>query len=202
MTTDMANESGDSTALQCQTVRIGFDIGGVLSKYPEALALFRACLASLCFEVHIVTDMPKDKALKMLRLNGIDIDPAYVHACDYAEHGEECKAEKAKELGLSVLIDDFVGYVSIPGAPALRLLAMPDAARDYYHPDWKTDGNEGDFGRRKKKPVVEAKTEPDESNIWQSDGVPYCKVCHKTHGAVRGEKMCGGPGTWIEEPST
>jgi hypothetical protein len=170
-----------------------------LSKYPEALALFRACLASLSFEVHIVTDMPKDKALKMLRLNGIDLDPAYVHACDYAEHGEECKAEKAKELGLSVLIDDFVGYVSIPGAPALRLLAMPDAALDYYHTDWNTDGNEGDFGRRKKKPVAEAKVTPADPGIWQSDSIPYCKVCHKTHAAVRGEKMCGGPGSWIED---
>lgn len=38
-----------------------------------------------------------------------------------------------------------------------------------------------------------------ESDTWQSDAIPYCKVCHKTHGAVRGEKMCGGPGSWIPE---
>ena len=38
-----------------------------------------------------------------------------------------------------------------------------------------------------------------ESDTWQSDAIPYCKVCHKTHGAVRGEKMCGGPGRWIPE---
>ncbi len=132
------------------SIRIGFDIGGVLSKYPEAIAFYRACLASPLMDVHIVTDMPKDKALAMLRLNGIDLDPAYVHGCDYAEHGEERKAEKAKEIGLDVLIDDFIGYVATPGGPALRLLTMPDPTRDYYHPDWKTDGNECDFGRRKK----------------------------------------------------
>lgn len=143
------------------TIRIGFDIGGVLSKYPEALAFYRACLASPLMDVHIVTDMPKEKALAMLRLNGIDLDPAYVHSCDYAEHGEECKAEKAKEIGLDVLIDDFIGYVAMPGGPALRLLAMPDPARDYYHPDWKTDGTEGDFGRRKRpRKVVVAATAP------------------------------------------
>lgn len=38
-----------------------------------------------------------------------------------------------------------------------------------------------------------------ESDTWQSDAIPYCKVCHKTHGAVRGEKMCGGAGSWIPE---
>ncbi len=38
-------------------VRIGFDIGGILSKYPrEIMALFRACLASPEMEVHVVTD--------------------------------------------------------------------------------------------------------------------------------------------------
>lgn len=38
-----------------------------------------------------------------------------------------------------------------------------------------------------------------ESDIWHSDETPYCKVCHKTHGAVRGEKMCGGPGSWTPD---
>jgi hypothetical protein len=42
-------------------------------------------------------------------------------------------------------------------------------------------------------------TGEDESDIWQSDTIPYCKVCHKTHCAVRGEKMCGGPGSWIPD---
>lgn len=187
--------------------KIGFDIGGILSKYTEILTLYRVCLASLECEVHILTDMPKDNALAMLRLNGIDLDPAYVHGCDYDEYGEECKSEKAKEIGLDILIDDFIGYVATPGAPALRLLAMPDPTRDYYHPDWKTDGTEGNFGRRKKRHVganskaANAPVEQGsrESDIWQSDATPYCKVCHKTHGASRGDKMCGGPGSWIED---
>lgn len=41
---------------------------------------------------------------------------------------------------------------------------------------------------------------PDEpSDIWPIDAFVYCKVCHKTHAARAGEKMCGGPGSWIAE---
>lgn len=134
-----------------KTFKIGFDIGGILSKFPEAIAFYRACLASPLMEVHIVTDMPKDKALAMLALNSIEHDVAHVHSGDYAEHGEECKAEIAKTIGLDAIVDDSIGYVATPGAPALRLLAMPDPTRDYYHPTWKTDGTEGNFGRRRKR---------------------------------------------------
>ena len=134
-----------------KTFKIGFDIGGILSKFPEAIAFYRACLASPLMEVHIVTDMPKDKALAMLALNSIEHDVAHVHSGDYAEHGEESKAEIAKTIGLDALVDDFISYVATPGAPALRLLAMPDPTRDYYHPTWKTDGTEGNFGRRRKR---------------------------------------------------
>lgn len=131
--------------------KIGFDIGGVLSKYPEAIAFYRACLASPLMEVHIITDMPHDKALGMLRINGLlELDASRIHSCDYAAHGEECKAEKAKEIGLDAIVDDFIGYVATPSAPPLRLLAMPDPTRDYYHETWKTDGAEGNFGRRKR----------------------------------------------------
>jgi len=52
-----------------------------------------------------------------------------------------------KELGIDILIDDFIGYVAVEGAP-VRLLVMPDATKPYYDPNWKTDGSEGDFGRR------------------------------------------------------
>lgn len=77
--------------------------------------------------------------------------PERVHSCDYGGHGEECKAVKAREIGLDVLVDDFPGYVASVDAPTLRLLAMPDPTRDYYHDSWKTDGSEGAFGRRRKR---------------------------------------------------
>lgn len=49
-----------------------------------------------------------------------------------------------------MLIDDFPGYVATPGSPPVRLLMMPDPGEPYYHDDWRTDGSEGDFGRRRK----------------------------------------------------
>ncbi len=40
---------------------------------------------------------------------------------------------------------------------------------------------------------------PEPSDIWPIDALVYCKVCHKTHAARAGEKMCGGAGSWIAE---
>ncbi len=132
--------------------RIGFDIGGVLSKYPDILRpIVAALLASPDVEVHVLSDMPShEKCVLFVHMNGFAVPPERIHSCDYSEHGEECKAVKAREIGLDVLVDDFPGYVATIGAPALRLLSMPDPTRDYYAESWKTDGSEGNFGRRRK----------------------------------------------------
>ena len=37
------------------------------------------------------------------------------------------------------------------------------------------------------------------SDIWPIDAFVYCKACHKSHAAQAGDKMCGGPGSWIQE---
>lgn len=134
-------------------VRIGFDIGGVLSKYPDLLRpIVDALLAAPDVEVFVLSDMhPHSKCVAFVQDNGFRIPADRIHSCDYAECGEECKAVKARELGLDVLVDDFPGYVATVGAPALRLLAMPDPTRPYYDDSWKTDGSEGNFGRRKKR---------------------------------------------------
>jgi hypothetical protein len=132
-------------------VKIGFDIGGVLSKYPDILTPFVNSLVENCpdIEVHVLTDMhPIEKCRDWVARNGLKVKPENVHSCDYKEHGELCKTVKCKELSIDILMDDFIGYVA-EGAP-IRLLVMPDAKRPYYHDDWQTDGSEGDFGRRKK----------------------------------------------------
>ncbi len=133
-------------------IKIGFDIGGIISKYPHLLRpIIIALLSSKEIEVHILSDMrPHDKCVKTLIENGFNIPSSQIHSCDYEKYGGECKAIKAKEIGLDILIDDFPDYVGMIGAPELRLLAMPDPTKDYYHKSWKTDGSEGNFGRRKK----------------------------------------------------
>jgi len=132
-------------------IKIGFDIGGVLSKYPEIFKpLIDALSKSPDIDLHVLSDMfPVEKCQDwIINKNNLSIKPENIHSCDYKEHGELCKTIKCKELGIDIMIDDFVGYVA-EGAP-VRLLVMPDARRPYFHDDWITDGSEGDFGRRKK----------------------------------------------------
>lgn len=132
-------------------VRIGFDVGGVLSKYPEILRpILEALHHSKQVEVYVISDMyPAEKIIDMLEMNGLWFYKHRVWSADFKKHGEYCKAALCEELGIDVLVDDFAGYVGTPGKPPLRLLSMPDTSRPYYADDWKTDGSEGDFGRRR-----------------------------------------------------
>lgn len=133
-------------------LRVSFDIGGVLSKYP---AIFRPMIVALTTggaEVHILTDMHEHpKVLAMLAMNGLGPDlipPARVHCADYAGLGERCKAAVIAREGIDLHIDDFPGYCAGGG---LQALIWPNPDEPYFHDDWKTDGSEGDFGRRRRK---------------------------------------------------
>jgi hypothetical protein len=132
-----------------EVLRVGFDLGGVVTKYPEQ---FRPLLEILFHnpkvEVFIVTDMREDKARDMLHLNRMDWLVGRVVSADYDRHGENCKAVLCQSLKIDILIDDHMGYLAIVGRPPVRLFVMPDPSLPYYEPDWKTDGSEGRFGRR------------------------------------------------------
>jgi hypothetical protein len=134
-------------------MKVAFDIGGVLSKFPETFRAMVAALISGGAEVLVLTDMHDRPAmLDMLGRNGVvpPVREADVHVADYARHGEACKAILVRDLGIDVLIDDHGGYLAWPWAtPApVRLLVTPDPRRPYYAPGWETGGAEGDFGRR------------------------------------------------------
>ena len=136
-------------------MKLAIDIGGCLSKYPEIfrplvdLLLFRGVDPRCDIQMYIISDMkPHDKAVAFCHDNGFLVPPERIICADYQTHGEWCKAVVCEELGIDVLIDDHMGYVCTPGSPAVRLLVMPDPARPYYSDEWKTDGSEGDFGRR------------------------------------------------------
>lgn len=134
-------------------IKIGIDVGGVLSKYPEVFKLLIELCEftrhSLGVEVHIISDMhPKSLIKDMLELNGIKfMRDEQIHSADYKTHGENCKKVLCESLGIDILIDDFVGYVA--EGNFVRLLVMPNPYKPYYADSWKTDGKEGDFGRRK-----------------------------------------------------
>ena len=131
--------------------KIAFDIGGVLSKYPQLLRpIVSALLKSPGIEVHVISDMHSvDKMREVLYRNAFYIHPDKIHSANYAEEGEECKANLCTKLGIDILMDDFPGYLA--DGHHLRLLVMPDTSQDYYHPDWTADGSEGNFGRRRQR---------------------------------------------------
>lgn len=134
-------------------MRVAFDIGGVLSKYPD---IFRPLLTLICeagptwgVEAYALSDMkPHEKAIAFCHDNGFLIPAERILCADYEQHGEACKAIVCQQHGIDMLIDDFIGYVSVVGSPPVRLLIMPDVTRPYYDDVWKTDGSEGNFGRR------------------------------------------------------
>jgi hypothetical protein len=128
-------------------VRFAFDIGGVISKYPD---LYRELIDDLMVRGHtiyILTDMhPMDKVVKTLDINGINRHGILI--ADYERHAEMSKDVLLKEYEIDFFFDDFIGYVVGDGAP-IRCLVMPDAVSPYYHPNWKTVDGEADFGRRR-----------------------------------------------------
>lgn len=135
-------------------MKIAFDIGGVVSKYPRE---FYRLLSALWFvgghELHIITDMhDKEDVIKQLIDNGFDyilIPSENIHCADYAQYGELCKAVLLRDLKIDMFYDDFLGYTTWPphfGPAPIRLLVMPDPYRPYWSPEWKCSG--GDFGRR------------------------------------------------------
>jgi len=135
------------------TFKIAFDIGGVLSKYPHT---FRKLIQKLqsadpgqksSVEIFIISDMHDiDQMWQMLEMNGIHVPKTLVYSADYKNLGEYCKTYLCNQLKIDIFIDDFIGYVA--DGDAIRLLVMPNSREPYYHDDWKTDGSEGDFGRR------------------------------------------------------
>lgn len=136
-------------------MRIAFDIGGVLSKYPNVfrplveLILGRGGDQAYGIEVFIISDMkPHAKAVAFCHDNGFFVPPERILCADY-EHGSEyCKAKVCQDYRIDLLIDDHMGYLAVLDNPTVRLFVMPDPDRPYYADDWKTDGSEGNFGRR------------------------------------------------------
>lgn len=129
------------------TLRVAFDIGGVISKYPDIMLRMVTALLAGGAEVHVVTDM-HDHAdvVRQLAANGFgDIPAERIHCADYNAHGEGCKAELLAAIGIEVFLDDFIGYVAAGGCP-VRLLVMPDASKPYYADEWI--GSAAEFGRR------------------------------------------------------
>ena len=118
----------------CRKIRVGFDIGGVLSKYPEVFKpMIEALNAHPAFEVHVLTDVPAPRSIELVHKNGYQVPAERIHTANYPLHGSNCKARKVEELGLALLIDDHLPYLE--NVKAMRLHVMPDSSKPFFHPD-------------------------------------------------------------------
>ena len=132
-------------------LKISFDIGGVLSKYPDKFRMLARALAlSPDIELYVITDMhDHGQSVRFVHGNGFDMIPAdRIINSDYTEYGEFCKAQMIEELGIDIHIDDFPGYCA--HVSCINLFVWPNPNEPYYSEEWKTDGSEGNFGRRAK----------------------------------------------------
>lgn len=142
-------------------MKIGFDIGGVISKYPVEFEELIYTLAPIeeghdedryYGNIYYISDMHnKDDIVELLRRNlHIPIYSSNVFSCDYEKYGNMAKAILIKELGIQIFVDDFDGYLqwdSSLGPQPILLKVMPDVFKPYWHESWRCEG--GDFGRRK-----------------------------------------------------
>ena len=135
-------------------LRIAFDIGGVLSKYPQQFLKLITVLYGRDAELFVITDMHDVQAvIKLLRDNGFVrtlIPDHNIFSANYVKYGEAAKAVLLKQLRIDIFIDDFPGYVqwdSQLGEAPIRLLVQPDMFKPYLSPEWVVD-EEVDFGRR------------------------------------------------------
>jgi hypothetical protein len=130
--------------------RIAFDIGGVLSKYPDKFRPFIAQLVHVGIEVFVITDMQDvEKIYEMLVLNDFGMIPkSNIYSANYVEHGDGCKAELLRELEIDLFFDDHLPYMMLPGDTILTLV-MPTPFKPYWSPEWKVpDDGDQEFGRR------------------------------------------------------
>jgi hypothetical protein len=117
-------------------MKIGIDIGGVISRYPSQMMMLIDTFNATGHQVYILTDMAYDDAVGALRENGFGdfIGASRIISCDWPKHGDLCKTIKAEELGLDILIDDRPDYLASGYFIGLCLSPRPNVP--YYHPSW------------------------------------------------------------------
>lgn len=133
-------------------MKIAFDIGGVLSKYPDNFRKIVPQFLHAGFAVFVITDMhDPEKIHEMLVLNGFDMIPKEnIRSADYTTHGDGCKSELLRELEIDLFFDDHLAYLSIPD-DTVRCLVLPDPYKPYWADSWKIPEGDQDFGRRRYK---------------------------------------------------
>ncbi len=133
---------------------IAFDIGGVISRYPEKMKQLMAVLIKGGALVYILTDMNPVDALAAVRANGLMhlighdrllSDPyfqsarnRYILSANWSRDGDLCKTRIMEDEGIDFLIDDRPDYAAKGDFIGLVLSPRPDVP--YYHESWSNTG--------------------------------------------------------------
>lgn len=135
------------------SLRVAFDIGGVISRYPEKMKDFMEALHRGGAEVMIVTDMNQADALACCRENGLmefvghkgipktddvehdwSIRQSWVVSADWSRDGDLCKSNVVEECEIDILIDDRPDYVAT--GDFIGLVLSPRPGVPYYAAGW------------------------------------------------------------------
>jgi hypothetical protein len=119
-------------------MRISFDIGGVISRYPKQMKMLIWALLQSCIDVYVVTDMPWPTARELLNSNGFDcIDDDHLKSADWNTHGDRCKAMLLKQLAIDIHFDDYPAYC-VTDCDTIGMFVWPVPSKPFSAPGWKT----------------------------------------------------------------
>ena len=137
ITLDMAKEKlRDIISYPDMKIKMAFDIGGVLGKYPNVFRPMVSALQKGGAEVFVLTDITDIKvAQEQLSRYEYIFSPEMILCADFEKYGERCKSVLIKEYGIDVLIDDHPGYCADSGC--VSLFVWPDPLVPYESIDKK-----------------------------------------------------------------
>lgn len=116
-------------------MKVAFDIGGVISRYPNEMKAMMKALWHNEVEVYILTDMNQQDAQAAREENDLFfIAPERVLSADWSKYGDRCKTVVCEEHGIDILIDDRPDYVA--EGNFIGLVISPRPRVPYYHSSW------------------------------------------------------------------
>jgi len=116
-------------------LKIAFDIGGVISRYPQEMLNLMQSLQKGGVDIHIITDMNQKDALSACRENNINFLPEEnIHSADWSAHGDCCKTVVCDKLGIDILLDDRPDYCA--DGNFIGFVLSPRVRKPYYAPGW------------------------------------------------------------------
>jgi hypothetical protein len=122
--------------VQHNQMKVAFDIGGVISRYPREFRDLMAIVGQGGGEVFVLTDMNQTDAWSAIQENGLAglVYRENILSADWSKHGDLCKTKVCEEHGIDILIDDRPDYVAKGNFIGLVLSPRPDVP--YYAEEW------------------------------------------------------------------